>query len=39
MKISSEEIKSKVSELAKEISNYYRDRLADELCIVVPMNG
>ena len=39
MKISSEEIKSKVSELAKEISNYYRGRLVDELCIVVPMNG
>ena len=39
MKISSEEIKSKVSGLAKEISLYYRDRLVDELCIIVPMNG
>ena len=39
MKISSKEIKSKVSELAKEISTYYRDRSVDELCIIVPMNG
>jgi len=39
MKISSEEIKLKVSELAKEISIYYRDRLIEELCIIVPMNG
>ena len=39
MKISSENIKSKVSELSKSISTYYKENHVDELCVVVPMNG
>ena len=39
MKISSENIKSKVSELSKSISSYYKENNVDDLCVVVPMNG
>ena len=39
MKISSENIKSKVSELSKSISSYYKENDVDDLCVVVPMNG
>ena len=39
MKISSENIKSKVTELSEDISTYFKTINADELCVVVPMNG
>ena len=39
MKICSENIKSKVTELSEDISTYFKTINADELCVVVPMNG